>query len=160
MNPPRADGRGAEADRPREVLPLALAALGVVYGDIGTSPLYALKESLHPDSGLAPDHAAILGLLSLVFWSLVLVVCVKYLGFVLRADNEGDGGIMALLALLTPGGPGGDASTRRTLRSPVVLLALTGTGLLLADCMITPAISVVSAIEGLTVVAPALRARR
>jgi KUP system potassium uptake protein len=128
-----------------------------VYGDIGTSPLYALKASLDPDSGLVPDPTAILGLLSLVFWSLVLVVCVKYLTFVLRADNQGDGGIMALLALLAPGAEGGEGSARRTLRSPIVLLALVGTGLLLADCMITPAISVVGAIEGLSVAAPRLR---
>jgi KUP system potassium uptake protein len=122
---------------------LALAALGVVYGDIGTSPLYAIKEVFRPEHGLLPDHATVLGILSLFIWSLTLVVSIKYLIFVMRADNRGDGGIMALLSLvMIPG-----ARWAPTL----VSLGLIGTGLLLADGCITPAISVMGAVEGLEV---------
>ena len=86
---------------PRDLLRLGLGALGVVYGDIGTSPLYAIKECFAPVHGVEPNVANVLGILSLVFWSLTLVISVKYVGFVLRADNHGDGGILALLALVT-----------------------------------------------------------
>ncbi len=135
---------------PGHALVLALAALGVVYGDIGTSPLYAIREGFSGHFGVEPSHANILGVLSLVFWSLVLVVAVKYLGFVLRADNQGEGGILALMSLVHPEHagkgrlPGG---SRRVL----ILLGLFGAALLYADGMLTPAISVVSAMEGLTV---------
>src|SRR5512139_1666776 len=81
---------------------LGLAALGVVYGDIGTSPLYAIKECFGGEHGLHPSHANVLGILSLVFWSLLIVIVVKYLTFIMRADNRGEGGILALLALLRP----------------------------------------------------------
>ena len=126
---------------------LSLAALGVVYGDIGTSPLYTIKEVFNPVHGLVRDHDTILGILSILFWSLTLIVSIKYLIFVLRADNRGDGGVFALLALvLTPGTRG--AATLAT-------LGLIGAGLLLADGCITPAISVLGATEGLVIASPA-----
>lgn len=137
-----------------DLLKLAIGALGVVYGDIGTSPLYALKESFHPAHGLALNPENIFGILSLVFWSLTLVVMVKYLVFIVRADNRGEGGIMALLALLIPRLDDllGDR-TRRT----VIFLGLVGAGLLYGDGVITPAISVLSAVEGLQVATPAFK---
>jgi KUP system potassium uptake protein len=141
----------------RDVSPgrLALAALGVVYGDIGTSPLYTLKACLAPDTGLAPNALDVLGLLSLVFWALTLVVTVKYLGFVMRADNRGEGGIFALLALLPERT---DARRAKLGRVGVAAgLVIVGAGLLYGDGVITPAISVLSAIEGLEVAEPALK---
>ncbi|MDP3274608.1 MAG: potassium transporter Kup [Deltaproteobacteria bacterium] len=129
-----------------KVVPLALAALGVVYGDIGTSPLYAVKECFSAEHGLAASSANILGILSLITWSLLLVVVLKYLMFIMRADNHGEGGILALLALLTPKG----APVTRTL-SVLTVLGLFGAALLYGDGVITPAISVLSAVEGLTV---------
>lgn len=123
---------------------LALAALGVVYGDIGTSPLYAFRESfLGHGHELAVTEANVVGVLSLIFWSLVLIISVKYLAFVMRADNEGEGGILALTSLVTP--PGVLRGRRRWL---LILLGLFGTALLYGDGMITPAISVLSAVEG------------
>jgi KUP system potassium uptake protein len=126
---------------------LALAALGVVYGDIGTSPLYAIKECFGPEYGLTPHHENVLGILSLVFWSLVIVIVVKYLTFIMRADNRGEGGTFALLALLR--------ATDRP-RSRLMALGLFGAALLYGDGVITPAISVLSAVEGLEVAAPPL----
>lgn len=126
---------------------LALGALGVVYGDIGTSPLYALKECFGPIHGFAPTPDNVLGLLSLFFWSLTMVVVVKYIVFILRADNRGEGGILSLMALAVPdnGGP----ATFFTRRGFAIALGLFGASLLFADGMITPAISVLSAVEGL-----------
>jgi KUP system potassium uptake protein len=126
---------------------LSLAAIGVVYGDIGTSPLYAVKECFHAPHGVAHTAANVLGVLSLVFWSLTLVVVVKYLSFIMRADNHGEGGILALLALVLP-----RSAADRT-RAAVVLtsLGLFGAALLYGDGVITPAISVLSAVEGLGV---------
>jgi KUP system potassium uptake protein len=124
-----------------------LTALGVVYGDIGTSPLYAFRECFRPDFGLIPTAANVYGILSLVVWSLILVVSVKYLVLILRLDNRGEGGIMALLALLL--------SVRR--RPVFVTLGLFGAALLYGDGIITPAISVLSATEGLQVAAPAFK---
>ena len=122
---------------------LSLAALGIVYGDIGTSPLYAIRESL----GKLPINLVdVLGILSLILWVLILVISVKYLIVVLRADNEGEGGILALLALLK-------RSNAHALKLFFVI-SIFGAGLMLGDGMLTPAISVVSAIEGLNVVAP------
>ncbi len=148
--PPDADLR-REGDPPqgRYLAFLSLAALGVVYGDIGTSPIYALRESLHGSYGI--DHSAsnVLGILSLITWSLILVISIKYLGFVMRADNRGEGGIMALTALVAP--PGGEAKGRRKW---LVMVGLFGAALLYGDSMITPAISVLSAIEGLEVATP------
>lgn len=132
---------------------LSLAALGVVYGDIGTSPLYALRECFHGPhaikSGVTPEN--ILGILSLIFWSLILVVSIKYLIFVLRADNEGEGGILSLAALATPIKPSG-----RTEKTILIALGIFGAALLYGDGVLTPAISVLSAMEGLSVATPIL----
>ena len=136
---------------------LALGALGVVFGDIGTSPLYTLKECLQAaghESGRAASRDDLFGILSLIFWALTLVVFVKYLVFIMRADNRGEGGIFALLALaprhMRAGKPG---------RIPMVaLLAVAGAALLYGDGMITPAISVLSAVEGLEIANPDLKA--
>src|SRR3954453_8152077 len=132
--------------------PLALAALGVVFGDIGTSPLYALKECVSKDHGVPPTPENILGLLSLIFWALTLVVTVKYLTFIMRADNGGEGGILALLALVPE-------PLRVNARGGVTLLAglvLFGAALLYGDGVITPAISVLSAVEGVEVATTSL----
>jgi KUP system potassium uptake protein len=139
---PAPHGRGALAA-------LSLAALGVVYGDIGTSPIYAMRESLHGVHGVSPTPENVLGLLSLIFWALIVVISVKYLGFVMRADNGGEGGMIALTALVTPTTPSG-----RRRHRVLVLLGLFGASLLYGDGMITPAISVLSAVEGLEVVTP------
>jgi len=127
----------------RRLAALSLTALGVVYGDIGTSPLYAFREAFHAEYGLRPEPQEVLGVLSMIVWSLVVIVSVKYIGLVMRADNQGEGGILALLALLP--------RDRRVL----VMLALFGASLLYGDGVITPAISVLGAMEGLQVVAPA-----
>jgi KUP system potassium uptake protein len=135
----------------RYLATLSVAALGVVYGDIGTSPLYALKECFFGPHALTPTPENVLGILSLIFWSLVLVVSVKYLAFVLSADNRGEGGILALMALTHPdGGPG------RKPRYVILLLGLFGAALLYGDGVITPAISVLGAVEGLTIAQPGL----
>src|SRR5258706_2024689 len=122
---------------------LCLIALGVVFGDIGTSPLYAFREAFHPEYGLTPTADAVYGVLSMIVWSLVLVVSVKYIALVMRADNRGEGGILALLALLPRE------------RAVLVMLALFGAALLYGDGVITPAISVLGAVEGLEVMTPA-----
>lgn len=126
---------------------LSLGALGVVFGDIGTSPLYAFRESLGGEHDLLVSEANVLGVLSLMFWSLIVVITVKYLLIVMRADNDGEGGILALAALVT-----GTETTRRKL----ILLGLFGTALLYGDGMITPAISVLSAVEGVEFAAPSI----
>jgi KUP system potassium uptake protein len=131
---------------------LALAALGVVYGDIGTSPLYALKECFNGTHGVPLTPENVLGVLSLVFWSLNFVVSFKYIAMVLRADNRGEGGILALLALVRP--RGGPVTHRREF---LLLMGLFGAALLYGDGVITPAISVLSAIEGLHVATPAFQ---
>ncbi len=124
---------------------LTLAALGIVFGDIGTSPLYTLNECIHGEHGAGTTAAGVLGVLSLIFWSLTMVVTVKYLAFVMRADNHGEGGILALLALLpSPTKP-------RQGAAPLTVLVLIGAALLYGDGVITPAISVLSAVEGLGV---------
>ncbi|HEX6748828.1 MAG TPA: potassium transporter Kup [Longimicrobium sp.] len=138
------------APRGRYLLTLALGALGVVYGDIGTSPLYALRECFHHSSGIAPTHENVVGILSLIVWSLILVVTVKYLLFVMRADNRGEGGILALLALVAP--PRGGKP--RGLAMVLALMGVFGAALLYGDGMITPAITVLSAVEGLNVATP------
>jgi len=134
------------------LLLLSLTAVGIVYGDIGTSPIYALRESFQHAHGIEPLAANVLGVLSLIFWSLVLVISIKYLGFILQADNDGEGGIIALTALVAP--PGEEVAERRR---ALGLLGLFGAALLYGDSMITPAISVLSAIEGLEVVTPAFQ---
>ena len=123
---------------------VTLAAIGVVYGDIGTSPLYTLKEVFAGHYGVQANHDGVLGILSLVFWSLIWVVTIKYVLFVLRADNQGEGGIMALTALARRA-----AAPYPRLSRVLVLLGLFGAALFYGDSMITPAISVLSAIEGL-----------
>ena len=128
---------------------LALAALGVVYGDIGTSPLYAIRESFHSAHGIAPTPANVLGVLSLIFWALIIVISIKYLVFVMRADNRGEGGMIALTALVAP-----RRETERGHRWLLALAGLFGASLLYGDSMITPAISVMSAVEGLQVATP------
>ena len=129
---------------------VTLAALGVVYGDIGTSPLYALRECFHGPHAIEVSRGNVLGVLSLIFWSLVLVISIKYLIFVMRADNQGEGGILALMALV----PADYRSAQS--RGVLVALGLFGAALLYGDGMITPAISVLGAIEGLTTATPAL----
>jgi KUP system potassium uptake protein len=123
---------------------MLVAAVGVVYGDIGTSPLYTLKEVFSGAYGVSVNHDGVLGILSLIFWSLIWVVSIKYMMFVLRADNQGEGGIMALTALARRA-----AGHRKKLRSLLVVCGLIGAALFYGDSMITPAISVLSAIEGL-----------
>ena len=133
---------------------LTLTALGVVYGDIGTSPLYALKECFNAAHGVEPTPQNVIGVLSMIVWSLICVVSIKYIGFILRADNRGEGGILALLALLlqkTGGVLGDDKKKKR-----VVALALFGAALLYGDGIITPAVSVLGAVEGVIVIAPGL----
>jgi len=132
---------------------LTLTALGVVYGDIGTSPLYALRECFRPEYGIHPTPANIVGVLALILWTLILVVSVKYIVFILRADNRGEGGILALLALLLQRERRGDDRRRRMI---LIVLGLFGAALLTGEGVITPAISVLSAVEGLEVGAPAL----
>jgi KUP system potassium uptake protein len=129
-----------------------IAALGVVYGDIGTSPLYAFKECLSPAHGVALEPAAVLGLLSLVFWALMMVVTLKYVVFVLRADYDGEGGILALQALAKRAV--GGAAAPAWLLSGLGALGLTGAAMFYGDSLITPAISVLSAVEGLNVATP------
>jgi KUP system potassium uptake protein len=132
---------------------LTLTALGVVYGDIGTSPLYSLKECFGPHYNLAATRENVFGILSMVVWALTLVVSVKYISFVLRADNRGEGGQFALLSLIFPArGSGLDRNRGKW----VVALALFGTALLYGDGIITPAMSVLGAMEGLGVAAPSL----
>lgn len=125
-------------------LGMIVLATGVVYGDIGTSPLYTLKEVFSPHYGLPLNHDSVLGILSLIFWSLIWVVTLKYITFVMRADNQGEGGIMALTALARRAAQG---SPR--LATTLVLLGLFGAALFYGDSMITPAVSVLSAVEGL-----------
>ncbi len=139
----------------RYLLLLSLTALGVVYGDIGTSVLYALRECFHGEHAIVPTPENILGVLSLIFWSLIIVISVKYLVFILRADNHGEGGILALMALViqTPGiqEPKGK---ERGMKWILTMLGLFGAALLYGDGMITPAISVLSAVEGLNIATP------
>ncbi len=130
---------------------LAFGALGVVFGDIGTSPLYVVQEVFSSQYGLAVNRATVLGVLSLVFWSLLLVVTLKYVMFVMRADNKGEGGIMALLALAQRSVRG-----MPRLRWLVAVVAIFGAALFYGDGVITPAISVLSAVEGIKMAAPGL----
>ena len=125
---------------------LTVGAVGVVFGDIGTSPLYAVKETFRGHHPLPVDQLHVFGVLSLIFWSLMLIVTFKYVLLVTRADNKGEGGSMALLALITRKTGGGKRS------GLLVMLAVTATALFFGDAMITPAMSVLSAVEGLTVV--------
>ncbi|MCP5304744.1 MAG: KUP/HAK/KT family potassium transporter [Chromatiaceae bacterium] len=132
--------------RPKWRDSVALAALGVVFGDIGTSPIYTMNVVFSPDSGIDTSAANILGILSLVFWSLLLIVTMKYMVFVIKADHDGDGGVIALATLLGKGQSGR--------RSRWLLLGVIASALLIADSMLTPAISVLSAVQGLELISP------
>lgn len=146
---PPSDSQKDEIARRKYFLGLCLGALGIVYGDIGTSPLYALRECFFgPHAAVAPTTENVLGVLSLIFWSLIIVISIKYLVFVMRADNRGEGGILALMSLVRP-----DGSPMRKI-GWVVILGLFGAALLYGDGMITPAISVLSAVEGLRIATP------
>jgi KUP system potassium uptake protein len=137
------------APQGRYLMVLALGALGVVYGDIGTSPLYALRECFHGPHSIPVTETNVLGVLSLIFWSLVIVISVKYLVFVMRADNRGEGGILSLMSLLRT-----ERIPRRTSIGFLVAIGLFGAALLYGDGIITPAISVLSAVEGLKLAHP------
>ena len=135
---------------PQALAPAALACMGVVFGDIGTSPLYAVSVTLKASSSggtVAPE--AVLGIVSLIFWSLIVVISIKYALLIMRADNHGEGGILALLALISP-----RRARQSRRRAVMVVIGLLGATLLYGDGAITPAISVLSAIEGLKVYAP------
>ncbi|MEI7732771.1 MAG: potassium transporter Kup [Verrucomicrobiota bacterium] len=133
---------------PRYMFGLALGALGVVYGDIGTSPLYAVRECFSATTGLAVTRPNVLGVLSLIFWSLIILVSIKYLSLVLRADNKGEGGILALLAMAVPDRQTAGAALGKKL---LIFVGIFGAALLYGDGVITPAITVLSAVEGLQV---------
>ena len=136
----------------KKVVGLALAAIGIVYGDIGTSPLYSLKTVFDPAHGLALTPANLIGVVSLIFWGLTVIVSFKYVALVLRADNRGEGGIMALLALALAA-----VGERKRLHVALLLIGVFGASLFYGDSVITPAISVLSAVEGLEVATPALQ---
>jgi KUP system potassium uptake protein len=140
------DGEGRS-----KIYPLVLGAVGVVFGDIGTSPLYTMREAFDPKYGLAADPANVLGILSLVFWVMMLVVTVKYVNVIMRADNRGEGGILALMAVVQRSLP-----IASPLAYGIGLLGIFGTALFFGDSVITPAMSVLSAVEGLKVAAPGL----
>ena len=136
--------------RKNGLLRLAVGAVGVVFGDIGTSPIYAFRETFAGHHRLAVDALHIMGVVSQIFWSMMIVVTFKYVAILMRADNKGEGGSLALLALVN-----GKTTTRRWSRG-IVLLGVFATALFYGDSMITPAVSVLSAVEGLKVAAPGL----
>src|SRR5215468_1091700 len=143
-------GTAARAPTKHAWAPAALACMGVVFGDIGTSPLYALSVAIKaasPNGQISPD--AVLGIVSLIFWSLIIVISIKYAILIMRADNHGEGGILALLALVSP-----RRAKQNKWRAIMVVIGLVGATLLYGDGCITPAISVLSAIEGIKVYAP------
>ena len=135
-----ASGSGAHA--PTRLLPLTLTAVGVVYGDIGTSPLYAIRECFFGSHSVPPTYENVLGVLSLIIYSVVIIISIKYIAIVMRADNQGEGGVLALMSLVPRKG------------GPLILLGILGAALLYGDGMITPAITVLSAVEGLQVATP------
>ena len=150
MRPVSVTGQDSYHHAPTSVL--VLAAIGIVFGDIGTSPLYALKECFSPEHGIPYSVDAVLGILSMIFWALLMVVTIKYVIFVLRADNEGEGGVLSLMALALRS----SKSDRLRYRLLLMLGAL-GACMLLGESVITPAISVLSAVEGLEVVNPGMK---
>jgi KUP system potassium uptake protein len=150
---PPADGTSAaEKPAPRRSAMLTLGALGVVFGDIGTSPLYAMRETVRATNSIFANHAAVMGSLSLIFWAVIIVVTLKYVTIIMRADNDGEGGTLALAALAhrSPG-------LSRGVKSAIGIGAAVGLALFYGDGMLTPAITVLSAIEGLTVESPAFQ---
>src|SRR3954466_6520827 len=147
---------GAEGEAPFEpahshargpLYKLAIGAIGIVFGDIGTSPIYAFRETFAGHHTLIPDRLHIYGVLSLIFWSMMIIVTLKYVMIIMRADNKGEGGSLALLALINRSLGG-----KKRWTSGIVLLGVFATALFYGDSMITPAISVLSAVEGLTTV--------
>ena len=130
---------------------LSIAALGVVFGDIGTSPLYAIRECFHGDYAIPVTNENILGVLSLMFWALIMIVTIKYLTFVFRADNNGEGGVIALTALIKR------AKITKKRRIGLAAIGLFAACLLYGDGMITPAISVLSAVEGIRIITPVFK---
>lgn len=144
-----ADAEDAGHDSHGPLYKLLIAAIGIVYGDIGTSPIYAFRETFAGHHPIPPDHLHIYGVLSLIFWSMMIVVTLKYVTVILRADNKGEGGSLALLALISREAQGKSWSL------PIVMLGVFATALFYGDSMITPAMSVLSASEGLMVVNPA-----
>jgi len=132
----------------KRLLYLSLTAVGVVYGDIGTSPLYAIKECFNPLHGLTVNHDNVLGVLSLIFWTLIIIVTIKYHIFIIQFDNEGEGGILALMELVRPKKNKGKSAFI------IIAIGLFGASLLYGDGIITPAISVLSAVEGLNIATP------
>ena len=134
-------------DNKQSLPAITLAAIGVVYGDIGTSPLYTLRECLSGQFGFGVERDAVFGFLSLIFWLLILVVSVKYLSFVMRADNAGEGGILTLMSLAT-------RNTPQRWTPVLIILGLVGGSFFYGEVVITPAMSVMSAIEGLSLMAP------
>src|SRR6266511_3083619 len=148
--PPTASARSHP--RGRYLARLSLLALGVVYGDIGTSPLYALQQAFHGQHAIPVTPGNVLGVLSLIFWALILIVTVKYHIVIIRADNKGEGGVLALMAMVQGSRIARGLSPRRIM----IVLGIFGAALLYADGALTPAISVMSAVEGLEVAAPTL----
>src|SRR5579875_62293 len=130
---------------------LAIAAIGVVFGDIGTSPLYSLKEAFSPSHGIPLTESSILGVISLLFWAIIVVVSIKYVMFVMRADNNGEGGVLALMALSLR-----SFDTKSKAAGLLMMLGIFGACMFYGDAVITPAISVISAVEGLEIAAPHL----
>src|SRR5712671_1168431 len=137
---------------PKHSARLTLAALGVVFGDIGTSPLYTVKECFSEFTGIAPTHDNVLGILSLITWALIIVVTLKYVVVVMRADNRGEGGVLALMALVSR-----QEAISEGRRRIYLMVGVAGAALFYGDCLLTPAISVLSAVEGLKVATPALQ---
>jgi KUP system potassium uptake protein len=144
------NGTPSKVNRKRSTA-LTLAALGVVFGDIGTSPLYTVKECFSEFTGIKPVHEDVLGILSLITWALIIIVTLKYVLVVMRADNRGEGGVLALMALVSRRT---EISEKR--RRLYLLLGMAGAALFYGDCLLTPAISVLSAVEGLNTATPAL----
>lgn len=142
-----AENKTEEKGSKKYLAGLALAAIGIVFGDLGTSPLYTFQDSFKLTGGIDPHNPAdVLGILSLIFWTLILLLSFKYLGYILRADNGGEGGIIALSALLLP-----SKDNESKFRGWLVVLGLIGASLWFGDSLVTPAITVVSAIGGLSV---------
>jgi KUP system potassium uptake protein len=153
----RPPGSLAAADHHRQsgIVKLCVGAVGIVYGDIGTSPIYAFRETFagHHGDTMTPDALHIYGVLSLIFWSMMIVVSFKYVSIIMRADNKGEGGSLALLALISRG----SGQTTRIRTPLIVLLGVFACALFYGDSMITPAVSVLSAVEGLTTVEPSFQ---
>src|SRR4051794_8480452 len=151
-----ARARRTAADQPHpahagSAAALTLGALGVVFGDIGTSPLYAMQTIFHADHGAVPTvQSGVYGVLSLVFWSITIIVSIKYVTLIMRADNDGEGGIMALIAKIQ------EVALQPRAKRALIALGLVGASLFYGDGMITPAISVLSAVEGLEIVSPGM----